>query len=54
MQVCPWKIARLAVAQEFPQYFMESEGSLPCSQEPSIDPYPKPGESGAYNPVLSL
>jgi hypothetical protein len=33
---------------------MEPEGSLPYSQEPSPDPYPKPDESSPYNPILFL
>jgi hypothetical protein len=35
------------------QHFMEPEGSLLCSQEPSTDPYPKPDQSSPYLPVLS-
>jgi hypothetical protein len=33
---------------------MEPEGSLPCSQEPSIGPYPEPDQSSPYYPILSL
>jgi hypothetical protein len=33
---------------------MESEGSLACSQEPSIGPYPETDQSSQYHPILSL
>jgi hypothetical protein len=36
------------------QYFMESEGSLPCSQEPSTGPYPQTDQYSPYHPILSL
>jgi hypothetical protein len=36
------------------QQFMESEGSLKYSQEPSTGPYPKPDQSNPYHPNLSL
>jgi hypothetical protein len=36
------------------QHFMEPEGSLPRSQEPSTDPYPVPDRSNPYHPILSL
>jgi hypothetical protein len=29
----PWEAASCTATQEFPQHFMEPEGSLPCSQE---------------------
>jgi hypothetical protein len=35
------------------QYFMQSEGSLPCSQEPSTGPYPEPDQSNTYHPIRS-
>jgi hypothetical protein len=35
------------------QHFMEPEGSLPCSQEPSTDLYPEPDQSSPYHPILS-
>jgi hypothetical protein len=31
-----------SAAQEFPNILWNSEGSLPCSQEPAIGPYPEP------------
>jgi hypothetical protein len=37
--------ANSAATQEFPQHFMEPEGSLPRSQEPSTGPYPEPDQS---------
>jgi hypothetical protein len=36
------------------QHFMEPEGSLPCSQEPSTGSYPKPDQSNPYHPILYL
>jgi hypothetical protein len=36
------------------QHFMEPEGSLPCSQEPSTVPYSEPDQSNPYHPILSL
>jgi hypothetical protein len=36
------------------QHFMEPEGSLPRSQEPSTGPYPEPDRSNPYHPILSL
>jgi hypothetical protein len=33
---------------------MQPEGSLPCSQEPSIGPYPEPDQSSPYHTVLSI
>jgi hypothetical protein len=33
---------------------MELEGSLPCSQEPSTDPYPEADQSNPYYLIPSL
>jgi hypothetical protein len=30
---------------------MEPVGSLPCSQEPSTGPYPRPDQSNPYHPI---
>jgi hypothetical protein len=46
-----WGQANCAATQEFPQHFMEPEGSLPWSQEPSTGPYPEPYQSNPYNPI---
>jgi hypothetical protein len=32
---------------------MEPEGSLPCPQEPSTDPYSESEQSNPYHPILS-
>jgi hypothetical protein len=31
---------------------MEVNGLLPCSQEPSISPYPEPDEFSPHYPIL--
>jgi hypothetical protein len=35
------------------QHFMEPEGSLPCSHEPSTVPYPDPDQSSPYRLIVS-
>jgi hypothetical protein len=35
-----------------PQHFMETEGSIPCSQEPSTGPYTEPYQSSPLQPIL--
>jgi hypothetical protein len=37
-----------------PQHFMEPEGSIPPSQEPSTGPYPEPYQSNPHHPILFL
>jgi hypothetical protein len=41
-------------AAQYFQHFMEPEGSLSCSQELSIGPYPEPDRSNPYRPIPSL
>jgi hypothetical protein len=54
MKLSPsWEAASCAAIQKFTQYFMEPEGSLSCSQEPSTGQYPEPHRSSPYNPILS-
>jgi hypothetical protein len=35
------------------QHFIEPEGALLCSQEPSTGPCPEPDRSNPYHPILS-
>jgi hypothetical protein len=36
------------------QHFMQPEGSIPCSQEPSTGPYPELYQANPLHPSLSL
>jgi hypothetical protein len=36
------------------QHFMETEGSLPCSQEPATSPSPDPNQSSPYHHILFI
>jgi hypothetical protein len=36
------------------QHFMEPEGSLPCSQQPSTGPYPEPDQFSPCHSILPL
>jgi hypothetical protein len=47
-----WEANSRSATQEFPQHFMEPEGSLPCLQEPSTGPYPEPEQSKPNHPIL--
>jgi hypothetical protein len=46
--------ASCAATQEVLSNFMESEGSLPSSQEPFTSPYPETDQSSPYHPIPSL
>jgi hypothetical protein len=66
IRMCSWKNDWLHEVESFlrnhqllsysriSQHFMEPEGSLPCSQEPSTSPYPEPNQSSPYNNILYL
>jgi hypothetical protein len=48
-----WEAANCAATQELTSNFMEPDGLLPCSQEPSTGPYPEPDRSSPYHHILS-
>jgi hypothetical protein len=53
----PWSrilFEQLIVTQILEKYpfFMEPEGSLPCSQKPATGPYPEPAESSSPHPYI--
>jgi hypothetical protein len=37
--------AVLQLLKKYPAFFMEPDGSSPCSQKPATGPYPEPAES---------
>jgi len=49
----PWRrilFEKLIVTEDikkYPAFFMEPEGSLPCSQKPATGLYPEPAESSS-------
>jgi hypothetical protein len=49
----PWyralfeKLIVTQLVKKYPDFFMEPEGSLPCTQKPGIGPYPEPAESSS-------
>jgi hypothetical protein len=48
-----WKADSHSAYQKISCFLMEPEGSLPCSQKPTIRPYPEPAESSSPNQSLS-
>jgi hypothetical protein len=54
----PWcrilfqKLIVTELVKKYP-FFVEHEGSLPCSHKPAIGPYPKPAESSSSHRFLS-
>jgi len=47
-----WEASSHSASQESPHLFLEPEGSLLCSQEPTIGPYTEPDESSLHLPTL--
>jgi hypothetical protein len=41
-----WKYDSYTACQKI-AFFMEPQGSLPCSQKPATEPYPEPVESSS-------
>jgi hypothetical protein len=41
-----------SASQEIPPPFIEPKGSLPCSQQPAIGPYPDPHAVSSQLPTL--
>jgi hypothetical protein len=48
------KSCKLCSYSRISQHFIEPEGLLPCSQDPSTGPYPEPDQSSPYHPILIL
>jgi hypothetical protein len=47
------KLTITQLVKQYPAFFMELEGSLPCSQKPATGPYPEPAESSSSHRSLS-
>jgi hypothetical protein len=48
-----WKADGHSACQKNPDFFMEHEGSSPCSQKPATGPYHVPTESSSPHRSLS-
>jgi len=48
-----WKADSHSACQKYPAFFVEPEGSLPYSQNPSTGPYSEPAEAGSPHRSLS-
>jgi hypothetical protein len=57
--ITPWcrilceKLIVTQLVKKYPAFFMEPEGSPPCSQKPATGPYPEPAESSSPHRSLS-